>query len=55
MIELDRRGLYRDDQTLTQAQARIGELVDEFPEAAGDVDMMLSFLEQTSPQRGIVR
>ncbi len=49
------KALYRDDKTLEQAQSRIGELADEFPEAAGDVDLMLSFLEQTSPQRGIVR
>ncbi len=49
------KALYRDDLTLDNARARIAALVDEIPEAAPDVEMMLSFLEQTSPQRGIVR
>ncbi|WP_342617054.1 acyl-ACP--UDP-N-acetylglucosamine O-acyltransferase [Rhodoferax sp. GW822-FHT02A01] len=49
------KALYRDDLTLEQAQLRISELTDDTPEAAPDVDMMLAFLEQTSPQRGIVR
>jgi UDP-N-acetylglucosamine acyltransferase len=49
------KALYRDDLTLEQAQRRISELMDDTPEAAPDVDMMLAFLEQTSPQRGIVR
>ena len=49
------KALYRDDLTLEQAQRRIGELTDDTPEAAPDVDMMLAFLEQISPQRGIVR
>jgi UDP-N-acetylglucosamine acyltransferase len=49
------KALYRDDLTLEQAQLRISELTDDTPEAASDVDMMLAFLEQTSPQRGIVR
>lgn len=49
------KALYRDDLTLEQAQRRISELTDDTPEAAPDVDMMLAFLEQTSPQRGIVR
>jgi UDP-N-acetylglucosamine acyltransferase len=34
---------------------RIAELEDDQPETAVDVAMMLSFLDQTSPQRGIVR
>jgi UDP-N-acetylglucosamine acyltransferase len=49
------KALYRDDLTLDSARSRIAGLVDETPEAAPDVEMMLSFLEQTSPQRGIVR
>ena len=49
------KALYRDDLTLQVARERIAELVDKTPEAAPDVEMMLSFLEQSSPQRGIVR
>jgi len=49
------KALYRDDLTLDLARARIGELTEKYPEAAPDVQMMLSFLAQTSPQRGIVR
>jgi len=47
--------LYRDDLTLDQARVRIAELTGKHPEAAPDVQMMLSFLEHTSPHRGIVR
>ena len=49
------KALYRDDLTLVQAQSRIAELAVEEPLAAPDVEMMLSFLAQTTPQRGIVR
>lgn len=49
------KALYRDDLTLEQARARIAELRTSVPDAAPDVDMMLAFLEGTSPQRGIVR
>ncbi|MFC5520147.1 acyl-ACP--UDP-N-acetylglucosamine O-acyltransferase [Polaromonas jejuensis] len=49
------KALYRDDLTLEQARARITELTEKHPESAPDVQMMLSFLQQTSPQRGIVR
>ncbi len=49
------KALYRDDLTLENARTRIAGLVDDTPEAAPDVEMMLGFLEQTSPQRGIVR
>ena len=49
------RALYRDDLTLDQAKVRIAELTEKHPESAPDVQMMLSFLQQTSPQRGIVR
>lgn len=49
------KALYRDDLTLQAACARIAELVKASPEAVPDVALMLSFLEQTSAQRGIVR
>ncbi len=49
------KALYREDLTLAQAQAQIAALTDKYPEALPDVEMMLGFLEQTSPQRGIVR
>jgi UDP-N-acetylglucosamine acyltransferase len=49
------KALYRDDLTLDNARTRIAALVDDTPDAAPDVEMMLGFLEQTSPQRGIVR
>ena len=37
------------------ARVRIAELIKTSPESAPDVEMMLLFFEQTSPQRGIVR
>jgi UDP-N-acetylglucosamine acyltransferase len=49
------KALYRDHLTLAQACERIADLVKTSPESSPDVDMMLSFLEQSSPQRGIVR
>jgi UDP-N-acetylglucosamine acyltransferase len=49
------KALYRDDLTMELAKARIAELVSAQPETAPDVEMMLSFLDNTSPQRGIVR
>ncbi len=49
------KALYRDDLTLEQAKTRIGDIEDATPEAAADVAMMLSFLDDVSPQRGIVR
>jgi UDP-N-acetylglucosamine acyltransferase len=49
------KALYRDELTLEAAQARIADLADSSPESQPDVDMMLTFLEQVSPQRGIVR
>ena len=54
-IKAMHKALYRDDLTLEQAKTRIAELEDDQPETAVDVAMMLSFLDQTSPQRGIVR
>ncbi len=49
------RALYREDLTLEQARARIATLTAQHPEAEADVQMMLGFLQATSPQRGIVR
>ncbi len=49
------KALYRDDLTLIAAQGRISSLTETTPEAEPDVRMMLSFLEQVAPQRGIVR
>lgn len=49
------KALYRDDLTLVAAQDRIASLTQSTPEAEPDIRMMLSFLEQVAPQRGIVR
>ena len=49
------KALYREDLTLQAARQRIAELTKTFPEAAADVQAMLTFLEHSSPQRGIVR
>ena len=49
------KALYREDLTLETARVRIAALVEKIPESQPDVEMMLSFLAQTSPQRGIVR
>ena len=49
------KALYRDNLTLEQAKLQIADLSQKYPDALPDVQMMLSFLDQTSPQRGIVR
>lgn len=49
------KALYRDDLTLEKARERIEIIPKTQPESKQDVQMMLLFLEQTSPQRGIVR
>jgi UDP-N-acetylglucosamine acyltransferase len=49
------KALYRDGLTLQAACTRIADLAKTSPESAPDVAMMLSFLEQASAQRGIVR
>ena len=54
-VKAMQKALYRDGLTLEQARVRIAELPETHAEATPDVQMMLSFLEQTSPQRGIVR
>ena len=47
--------LYRQQLTLAQAQSQIELLKKKYPEAKEDVHMMVSFLQGTSPDRGIVR
>jgi UDP-N-acetylglucosamine acyltransferase len=47
--------LYRDELTFEQSKARIAELPLARPETAPDVALMLTFLDQVSAQRGIVR
>lgn len=49
------KALYRDGLTLEQAKLQIAELTQKHSESTPDVHMMLSFLGQASPQRGIVR
>ena len=49
------KALYRDDLTLEQSRQRIAALVQDTPDCAPDVAMMLDFLARVSPQRGIVR
>ncbi len=49
------KALYRGNLSLDQSREQILELVQTQPESADDVRMMLSFLDQVSPQRGIVR
>lgn len=49
------KALYRDERTLDQAREQIASLIETTPDAAPDVQMMLSFLNQVTPQRGIVR
>lgn len=55
VVKAMHKALYRDDLTLEAARARIAQLANTSPESAPDVTMMLSFLEQTSARRGIVR
>ncbi len=49
------KALYRDNLTLDLARQAIADLGEKGLEALSDIEMMLSFLEQSSPQRGIVR
>jgi UDP-N-acetylglucosamine acyltransferase len=49
------KALYRDDLTLDKAKDQIDQIVQEKPESAPDVAMMLDFLNLTSAQRGIIR
>ena len=49
------KALYRDDLSLEQARGHIALLAAAHPESADDVAMMLAFLDQVAPQRGIAR
>jgi UDP-N-acetylglucosamine acyltransferase len=49
------KALYREGLTLDQAKARIAELPAKHTDAQAVVDLMLGFLADSSPQRGIVR
>ena len=49
------KALYREDLTLQAALLRIAEIAKTSPDAVQDVEMMLSFLAQSSPTRGIAR
>lgn len=49
------KALYREDLTLQAAISRIADLDKDQPERTPDVQMMLSFLDKVSVQRGIVR
>ncbi|HOE40912.1 MAG TPA: acyl-ACP--UDP-N-acetylglucosamine O-acyltransferase [Rhodoferax sp.] len=49
------KALYRDNLTLQVACEHIAQLDKSDPQCTPDVQMMLSFLQQVSPQRGIVR
>jgi UDP-N-acetylglucosamine acyltransferase len=55
VVKAMHKALYREDLTLQLARERIAELPKKHPESLSDVQMMLSFLEQLSPQRGIAR
>jgi UDP-N-acetylglucosamine acyltransferase len=49
------KALYRDGLTLEDAKTKIASLSQSHPQSQADVRMMLDFLNQTSPERGIVR
>ena len=49
------KALYRNGLTLERSMAQITALAETTPTAAPDVALMLDFLKQGSPQRGIVR
>ena len=55
VVKAMHKALYRQDLTLQAAKLRIAELARGSPASTADVDLMLSFLEQSSPTRGIAR
>ncbi len=55
VVKAMHKALYREDLTLQLARERIADLSKKHPESLADVRLMLTFLEQSSPQRGIVR
>ena len=55
VVKAMHKALYREDLTLKLALERIADMPEQHPESLSDVQMMLSFLEKSSPQRGIAR
>ena len=55
VVKAMHKALYRQDLTLQAAKLRIAELAKSSPASAADVELMLSFLDQSSPTRGIAR
>jgi UDP-N-acetylglucosamine acyltransferase len=55
VVKAMHKALYRDGLSLADAMSRIASLSEKTLEAAEDVQMMLNFLGNASPQRGIVR
>jgi UDP-N-acetylglucosamine acyltransferase len=55
VVKAMHKALYRDDLTLQVAQERIADLGHAHLDSQPDIAMMLSFLADASPQRGIVR
>ncbi len=55
VVKAMHKALYREGLTLQAARARIAEMIQANPLSAPDIETMLSFLEQASVQRGIVR
>ena len=49
------KSLYRKDLSMADAQIEIETLAANASDSKPDADMMLAFLSQTTPQRGIVR
>ncbi len=49
------KSLYRKDLSMADAQLEIETLAANASDSKPDADMMLAFLSQTTPQRGIVR
>ncbi len=54
-VKAMQRFLYRDNLALEQALVQIADIPASHQEASGDVRLMLDFLNQVAPQRGIVR
>jgi UDP-N-acetylglucosamine acyltransferase len=55
VVKAMHKALYRDGLTLQAAKERIAALATTQPEAAADVALMTTFLDQVSDKRGIVR
>ena len=49
------RALYRGNLGLAEAREQIAALASTHPEAGQDVRLMVTFLDQVAPQRGVVR